>query len=176
MNVCYGKRFYILLFCLLVFCWLLRVFAAIDYWQWFDVTFPGFWENNFRILSQDGTHYIHQAKMAKLANGPVWAEKTFTRPVLPSFYFQLLFQFFDFNRVNVSAVQTLVSTTGYALLIFYNVSFEDNATAFLPLTASFYLLYRYHENIKPQHLLSAGILIALSVLSRPNDIAYKIKG
>jgi hypothetical protein len=96
----------------------LRLAGAAAHWQWFDVQHPSVWEKSKLELSQDANQYIQQADPDTWAS-PLhrpWAEQTYFRPPLASFYFVGLFRTVNFDRMKAAGVQALLAAIAYFFL------------------------------------------------------------
>lgn len=181
---------------LVILALLLRLEAANDYWQWFDNSFPLVWQYSKIVLSQDANSYITQALMSQAAGGAIWTDAPFYRPPLASFYFQLVFLLSNIDRLTVSLCQSIVSIIGYLficasiwrlvnplialltlmifaihpILIFYDISFEDNNLTFLFIAAAFFCLSSFINYKEKIYLLAAGILFSLAIVTRANTL------
>ena len=153
---------------------ILRILAAHSYWEWNDSTFPESWKISKLVLSHDGQTYIHQARPDTWrSSSPFfqqWENLPYYRPPLASYYFKYLFQASDFNRLTVSIVQSFLAILAYLflyliaallfnhrvaiisllfltlhpVLIFYDISFEDNPLALFFLSTTIYVLSLIH--------------------------------
>lgn len=186
---------FILLIAIVLGGFFLRIFAAYDYWNWFDTVFPETWQHSRIVLSQDGTQYAQQAGPGTWCSTVFqkWRQLPYYRPPLASYYFTVLFRMFGFNRLAVSAIQAAAACSAYLLiylitcrlfgrrtglaaliliavhpvLIFYDHSFEDSSIALLMLALTLYVFLRALPS-KPGLLFVSGLFAGLSVLARPN--------
>jgi len=178
---------------LAIFC--LRVWAAKDYWRWFDQRFPETWQHSRIVLSQDETHYIQQAATNQWypAVFSMWRDQPYYRPPLASYYYVWLFNLCGFDRLAAAAIQSLSAVGAYLLiyctashilgagvalaalslvglhpvLVYYVHSFEDSTLALLLLSAVLALFVR-SRGFRWGPLLAAGLCGGLALLARPN--------
>jgi 4-amino-4-deoxy-L-arabinose transferase-like glycosyltransferase len=96
----------------------LRIFGAWSYWNWFDQEHPETWRVSKLALSQDGSQYIQQADPKTWASEQHrgWSDRAHFRPPLPSYYFVGLSKVVGFNRIAISAVQSLLAMIAYWLV------------------------------------------------------------
>jgi 4-amino-4-deoxy-L-arabinose transferase-like glycosyltransferase len=180
---------------------ILRLASAHIYWSWFDTRFPDTWEHSKIELSQNASQYILQADPGTW-NSPHhhgWADRAFFRPPLASYYFVGLFRLFAFNRLAVSAVQSVVAIAAYLLLflvsarllsrriallglglvmlhpvlIFEDTSFEDSGIGLLLMALAIYGTFWARAG-KPERWAVSGLAIGLAALARPNLLAVAV--
>ena len=180
---------------------ILRLASADIYWSWFDTRFPDTWEHSKIELSQNASQYILQADPGTW-NSPHhhgWADRAFFRPPLASYYFVGLFRLFAFNRLAVSAVQSVVAIAAYLLLflvsarllsrriallglglvmlhpvlIFEDTSFEDSGIGLLLMALAIYGTFWARAG-KPERWAVSGLAIGLAALARPNLLAVAV--
>ena len=173
----------------------LRVAGARAYWNWFDEQHPETWKVSKLALSPDGSQYVQQANPGTWAS-PLhrgWADRAFFRPPLPSYYFAALLPAVGFNRLAVSAFQSLLAIIAYWLiylvvarrmrsgialatlvvlcvhpvLMFFDSSLEDSSVALLCVAAAVFAS-DWARDGKPRRWLVAGLATGLAVLARPN--------
>ncbi len=96
----------------------LRIFGAWSYWNWFDQEHPETWRASKLALSQDGSQYIQQADPKTWASERHrgWSDRAYFRPPLPSYYLVGLAKTVGFNRIAISAVQSLLAMIAYWLV------------------------------------------------------------
>jgi hypothetical protein len=173
----------------------LRVAGAHSYWNWFDEQHPETWKVSKLALSPDGSQYVQQADPGTWAS-PLhrgWADRAFFRPPLPSYYFAALLPAVGFNRLAVSAFQSLLAIVAYWLiylvvvrrlgwgiamatlvvlcvhpvLMFFDSSLEDSSVALLCVAAAVFAA-DWARDGKPARWLVAGLATGFAVLARPN--------
>jgi len=180
---------------LLLAGFLLRLASAHLHWNWFDAQFPSTWGGSKIDLSQDGTQYIQQADPGTWNSLPFrdWDERPFFRPPLASYYFVALFRLFHFDRLAVSAVQSLVALAAYLLayllaarllgrriglctlallavhpvLMFEDTSFEDSVPGMLLVSATMLAALWAGRGPSSRWFLP-GLAAGLAMLARPN--------
>jgi len=185
----------ILVFLILLVMFFLRVWAARDYWRWFDQRFPETWQHSRIVLSQDETHYIQQAAANQWypAVFSRWRDHPYYRPPLASYYFAWLFSLCGFNRLAAAAIQSLLAACAYLLiyraaslllgagiglaalalialhpvLIYYDHSFEDSTLALLLLSGTL-VLFLQARSPRRGLLMATGLCGGLALLARPN--------
>ena len=174
---------------------LLRLWTAHAYWSWFDREFPGAWERSRTVLSQDGTQYVQQADpdtWQRPFRGR-WQERPYYRPPLASHYFAFLCQrqgsiawrsprvrpcsallaYFLIYRLVARAfgywpaLASLSWSLLHPVLVYFDVSFEDGALAFVLLALAIAVFVR-HVDGSPWGLAVAGAFMGLAILARPN--------
>jgi 4-amino-4-deoxy-L-arabinose transferase and related glycosyltransferases of PMT family len=177
---------------------ILRLASAHIYWSWFDTRFPDTWEHSKIELSQNASQYILQADPGTW-NSPLhhgWADRAFFRPPLASYYFVGLFRLFAYNRLAVSAVQSVVAIAAYLflflvsarvlgrrialfglalvmlhpVLMFEDTSFEDSGIGLLLMALAIYGTFWARAG-KPERWVVCGLAIGLAALARPNLLA-----
>ena len=182
-------------FCVLVVGFGLRVAGAHAYWNWFDEQHPETWKVSKLVLSPDGSQYVQQADPRTWAS-PLhrgWADRAFFRPPLASYYFAALLPVVGFNRLAVSAFQSLLAIVAYWLiylvvlrrlgwgiaiatlavlcvhpvLMFFDSSLEDSSVALLCVAAAVFAA-DWARDGKPARWLVAGLAAGLAVLARPH--------
>jgi 4-amino-4-deoxy-L-arabinose transferase-like glycosyltransferase len=182
-------------FGLLVLGVVLRLAGASAHWQWFDREHPSLWETSKLELSQDANQYIQQADPHTWAS-PLhrkWANRTYFRPPLASYYFVGLFRAVRFDRMFAAAAQAGLAALAYLLLflstrrvfgrgialgtlavvalhpvlMFYDVSFEDSTLAFALLSATIYAALWARDGGAARWLVP-GTAAGLAILARPN--------
>jgi 4-amino-4-deoxy-L-arabinose transferase-like glycosyltransferase len=185
----------IFVFLILLILFFLRVWAARDYWNWFDQRFPETWQHSRIVLSQDESQYLQQAAVNQWypAVFSRWREFPYYRPPLASYYFTWLFTFCGFDRLAAAAVQGLLAVTAYLLiyraaslllgsgiglaslvltgihpvLIYYDHSFEDSTPALLLLSGTLVLFLKARSS-RWGLLALTGLCGGLTLLARPN--------
>jgi len=173
----------------------LRVGGASAYWEWFDDQHPETWRVSKLVLSPDGSQYVQQADpgiwASRLHRG--WTDRPFFRPPLPSYYFAALFRMVGFNRLTVSAFQSLLAIVAYWLiylvvlrrlgwgiaiatlvvlcvhpvLMFFDSSLEDSPLALLCVAASI-CAGDWARDGRPMRWMVPGLVTGLALLARPN--------
>lgn len=173
----------------------LRLAGAEAHWQRFDEQHPSVWEKSKLELSQDANQYIQQADPDTWAS-PLhrpWAEQTYFRPPLASYYFVGLFRAVNFDRMKAAGAQALLAAIAYfflflsvqrifgrtiglitltaialhPVLMFYDVSFEDSTLALFLLSATLYLVLWARDGRIARWLLP-GTSAGLMILARPS--------
>jgi 4-amino-4-deoxy-L-arabinose transferase-like glycosyltransferase len=173
----------------------LRLWGAAAHWQWFDQQHPLTWEKSKLELSQDANQYIQQADPDTWAS-PLhrsWAEQTYFRPPLASYYFAGLFRAVHFDRMLAATAQALLATLAcfliflsaqrmfgrtialvslaaiavHPVLMFYDVSFEDSTLSLLLLSATLCLVLWARDG-KHWRWLLPGTSAGLMLLARPS--------
>ena len=180
--------------CVLVVGLGLRVAGAHAYWNWFDEQHPETWKVSRLALSPDGSQYVQQADPETWASSlhRGWSDRAFFRPPLPSYYFASLFPAVGFNRLAVSAVQSLLALLAYWLiylavlrrlgrgialatlvvvcmhpvLMFFDSSLEDSPVALLCVAAAVFAA-DWARDGKPARWVLAGLATGLALLARP---------
>jgi len=77
------KRLHLLLLgSILLLAWIIRIYAAYDYWAWLDDYLPDIWQERTELLSQDASTYAQQAKLTIEEGSPAWGRDAFYRPSL----------------------------------------------------------------------------------------------
>jgi len=171
----------------------LRLGGAAAHWQWFDGQHPSVWEKSKLELSQDANQYIQQADPDTWASPQykAWAERTYFRPPLASYYFVGLFRAVHFDRMMAAGVQALLATLAcfllflsvrrvfgrtialvtlaaiavHPVLMFYDVSFEDSTLALFLLSATLFLVLWARDG-RPARWLLPGTTAGLMLLAR----------
>jgi hypothetical protein len=173
----------------------LRVAGSHAYWNWFDEQHPDTWKVSKLALSPDGSQYVQQADPGTWAS-PLhrgWADRAFFRPPLPSYYFAALLPAVGFNRLTVSAFQSLLAILAYWLIylvvarrlgwgiamatlvvlcvhpvpMFFDSSLEDSSVALLCVAAAV-VASEWARGGKAGRWLLAGLATGLALLARPN--------
>jgi hypothetical protein len=172
----------------------LRVAGAHAYWSWFDEQHPETWKVSKLALSPDGSQYVQQADPGTWASSlhRGWSDRAFFRPPLPSYYFASLLPVVEFNRLAVSAVQSLLAILAYWLiylavlrrlgrsialatlvvlcvhpvLMFFDSSLEDSSVALLCIATAVFAA-DWARDGKPARWVVAGLATGLALLARP---------